>query len=193
MGDLIGYARVSTLDQNPALQTDALHQAACSRIFTDTASGSLDERPELDRLLDHLRVGDTVVVWRLDRLGRNLRHLLAVVGDLEARDVGFRSLTEGIDTSTPGGRLVFHIFASLAQFERELIRERTMAGLAAARARGRKGGRPRKLTPEKLQVAKAMYESREHTVGAIAATIGVSRASVYRYLRPASQPFSDRR
>lgn len=182
MGDLIGYARVSTLDQNPALQIDALHQAGCSRIFTDKASGAMDHRRELDRLLDHLREGDTVVVWRLDRLGRNLRHLIDVVGDLEARAVGFRSLTEGIDTGTPGGRLTFHIFASLAQFERELIRERTMAGLAAARVRGRKGGRPSKLTAEKLQVARSMYETREHTVAAIAETIGVSRATIYRAL-----------
>lgn len=185
LGELIGYARVSTIDQNLDLQLDALTQAGCSRVFTDRASGSLDERPELARLIDHLRGGDTVVVWRLDRLGRSLRHLIDIVTDLETRAVGFRSLTEGIDTSTPGGKLVFHLFGALAEFERELIRERTRAGLEAARARGRRGGRPPKMTPEKLEVARAMYESRKHSLQAIATTVGVSRATLYRALKVA--------
>ena len=185
VSDLIGYARVSSNDQNLSLQLDALQEIGCSRIFEEKASGALDQRPELVRLLDHLREGDTVVVWRLDRLGRSLRHLIEVVGDLEARGVGFRSLTEGIDTSTAGGKLVFHLFGSLAEFERALIIERTKAGLAAARARGRKGGRPPKMTSEKLQVARSMYASREHTLASIAETVGVSRATLYRALKAA--------
>jgi DNA invertase Pin-like site-specific DNA recombinase len=183
VSDLIGYARVSTDDQNLDLQLDALKDAGCARIFTERASGALDDRPELAKLFDHLRDGDTVVVWRLDRLGRSLKHLIEVIRSLEERQVGFRSLTEGIDTTSAGGRLVFHIFAALAEFERELISERTRAGLAAARARGRRGGRPRSMTPEKLEVARQMHESRKHTVAAIAATLGVSRATLYRSLR----------
>jgi DNA invertase Pin-like site-specific DNA recombinase len=142
MGDLLGYARVSTIEQRAHLQTDALNSAGCIRVWTDKASGTLEQRPQLDRVLDHLRPGDTLVVWRLDRLGRNLRHLIATVTDLSAREVGFRSLTEGIDTTTPAGRLIFHVFGALAEFEAALIRERTTAGLAAARARGRTGGWP---------------------------------------------------
>ncbi len=182
MGELLGYARVSTVDQNAGLQLDALQGAGCVRVFSDTASGALDERPELARALDHLRAGDTLVVWRLDRLGRSLRHLIETVGALAEREVGFRSLQESVDTTTTGGRLVFHVFAALAEFERDLIRERTQAGLEAARARGRRGGRPSVMTPEKVAVARGMYESGEHTVAAIAAVVGVSRASVYRHL-----------
>ena len=168
MGDLIGYARVSTEDQDPALQLDALKAAGCVKIFTDKASGALDRRPRLDRLLDQLRPGDTVAVWRLDRLGRSLKHLIALIEDLEDRGVGFRSLTEGMDTTTPGGKLVFSIFGALAEFERALIRERTKAGLAAARARGRKGGRPSVMAPEKIMVARQLYDARELTVEEIA-------------------------
>ncbi len=182
MGDLLGYARVSTTDQDPALQLDALKAAGCIKTFTDRVSGALDSRPQLDRLLDQLRKGDTVVVWRLDRLGRSIRHLIAVVEDLAERGVGFRSLTENIDTTTSGGKLIFHVFAALAEFERDLIRERTNAGLAAARVRGRKGGRPPVMTPEKVKVAKQMYEAREHTVEVIAKTLGVSRKTIYRHL-----------
>jgi len=182
VGELLGYARVSTVDQNAGLQLDALQGAGCVRVFSDTASGALDERPELARALDHLRAGDTLVVWRLDRLGRSLRHLIEKVGALAEREVGFRSLQESVDTTTTGGRLVFHVFAALAEFERDLIRERTQAGLEAARARGRRGGRPSVMTPEKVAVARGMYESGEHTVAAIAAVVGVSRASVYRHL-----------
>ena len=152
MGDLLGYARVSTTDQDPALQLDALKAAGCVKVFTDRASGALDSRPQLDRMLDQLRPGDTVVVWRLDKLGRSIRHLITVVEDLAERGVGFKSLTESIDTTTGGGKLVFHVFAALVEFERALIQERTNAGLAAARARGRKGGRPSVMTPDKVKV-----------------------------------------
>jgi DNA invertase Pin-like site-specific DNA recombinase len=186
MGSLIGYARISTGDQNLDLQRDALTKAGCQRIFEDTGSGALTSRPELEHVLDHLRPGDTLVVWRLDRLGRSLRHLIEVVRQLEERGVAFKSLTEAIDTSTPGGKLVFHIFGALAEFERELIKERTRAGLAAARARGRKGGRPSVMTPEKVSVARTMYESKSHSLAAIAETVGVSRATLYRSLRPSA-------
>jgi DNA invertase Pin-like site-specific DNA recombinase len=142
----------------------------------DKASGTLDQRPKLAQVLDHLRPGDTLIVWRLDRLGRNLRHLIATVTDLSARDVGFRSLTEGIDTTTPAGRLVFHVFGALAEFEAALIRERTTAGLQAARTRGKVGGRPRAMTPDKL------YDQGELPMAAIAATIEVSRSTLYRHL-----------
>lgn len=151
----------------------------CSRTF---ASGALDDRPELARLLDQLRPGDTLVVWKLDRLGRNLKHLIHTISALEERGVAFKSLTEGIDTGSPGGRLLFHLIGAIAQFERDLISERTRAGLDAARARGRRGGRPSVMTPEKLTVARQMFESRKHTVAQIAKTIGVSRTTVYRSL-----------
>jgi DNA invertase Pin-like site-specific DNA recombinase len=183
--DLIGYARVSSSDQDLALQLDALEGLGCARIFKERASGALDSRPELERMLDHLRVGDTVVVWRLDRLGRSLRHLIDVVGQLEERRVALRSVTEGLDTSTPGGKLVFHLFGALAEFERALIIERTQAGLTAARARGRKGGRPSVMTPEKIEVTRSMYASKKHTLAAIAETVGVSRATVCRALKAA--------
>jgi DNA invertase Pin-like site-specific DNA recombinase len=179
---LMGYARVSTLEQDPALQHDALQAAGCLRLFTDRASGALDDRVQLAHALDHLRAGDTLVVWRLDRLGRSLRHLVDTVTGLADRDVGFRSLQEAIDTTTPGGRLVFHVFAALAEFERDLIRDRTQAGLAAARARGRQGGRPSLMTPDKLGIARAMYGEREHTIAEIAEVLGVSPATIYRHL-----------
>jgi DNA invertase Pin-like site-specific DNA recombinase len=185
VGHVLGYARVSTVDQNPDLQLDALKAAGCYRIFVDKASGALDERRELGRVLDQLRPGDTLAVWKMDRLGRSLRHLIDTVGELERRGVGFRSLQESIDTSTPAGKLIFHIFGALAEFERDLIRERTTAGLTAARARGRAGGRPPIMTPEKLKIARQMYDSREHSIETIAKTVGVSRASLYRYLGPA--------
>jgi len=182
VGELLGYARVSSAEQNAELQADALAAAGCWRVFTDSASGALDRRPELDRLLEQLRPGDTLVVWRLDRLGRSLRHLLDVVTDLSERGVGFRSLTESIDTTTSGGRLIFHVFGALAEFEREIIRERTLAGLAAARARGRKGGRPALMTPDKVKAARRMYDQRDMTVAEIGAVLGVSRGTVYRAL-----------
>jgi DNA invertase Pin-like site-specific DNA recombinase len=178
----IGYARISTEDQDPQLQLDALASVGCLRVYTDTASGSLANRPELDRMLDQLRPGDVVHVWRLDRLGRSLRNLIDLVDDLASRGVGFRSLSESIDTTTANGRLFFNMMGALAEFERDLIRERTMAGLTSARARGRVGGRPPVMTPEKLAVARQMHASGEHTVTAIATTIGVSRKTVYRHL-----------
>lgn len=185
-GYKVGYARVSTLEQDEALQRDALLADGCSRLFVDRASGKLEHRPGLDQMLNQLRPGDTLVVWRLDRLGRSLRHLIDLIADLENRGVAFKSLNESIDTTTPTGRLTFHVFASIAQFEKDLIRERTMAGLAAARARGRKGGRPTVWTEEKIRLAVEMYESKEHDVAGIARLLGISRGSIYRML--ASRP-----
>ena len=182
--NLIGYARVSTTDQKAELQIDALTAAGCGRVFTDKASGSLANRPQLDRMLDHLRSGDVVVVWRLDRLGRSLKNLIALVEELKEKGVGLRSLSESIDTTTANGRLFFSVMGALGEFERDLIRERTMAGLAAARARGRVGGRPAKMTPNKIKVARKMYDSKEYTVEAIAEAVGVSRKTVYRHLAP---------
>jgi DNA invertase Pin-like site-specific DNA recombinase len=182
MGHQLGYARVSTTDQQPQLQVDALQHAGCYRVFTEIASGARADRPVLAQVLDQLRPGDTLVVWKLDRLGRSLRHLVDTVTSLADRGIGFCSLQEAIDTTTPGGKLVFHVFAALAEFERDLIRERTSAGLAAARARGRQGGRPMVLTGDKLQVAREMYCSGQYTVVAIAEALGVSRASIYRHL-----------
>jgi DNA invertase Pin-like site-specific DNA recombinase len=182
VGQLIGYARVSTASQDLALQRDALERAGCDRIYDDTGSGSVRHRPELDACLDYLRAGDTLVVWRLDRLGRSLRHLIETIGDLEQREVGFRSLTEGLDTTTAAGRLTLHIFAALAEFERALVLERTRAGLEAARARGRLGGRPTMMSAEKLAAARALRESGELTMEEIASLLGVSRATLYRRL-----------
>jgi len=180
---LIGYARVSTADQNPDLQTDALKAAGCERTFTDTVSGVHKDRPELARAMDHLRAGDVLVVWRLDRMGRSLKNLIELIAELEKKDVEFRSLTEGMDTSTSGGKLVFGIFASIAEFERNLICERTKAGLAAARVRGRKGGRRAKLTPEEADHAVKLYREGNTTVKNICKTIGISKPTLYRYVR----------
>jgi DNA invertase Pin-like site-specific DNA recombinase len=183
MPELLGYARVLTVEQNADLQRDALRAAGCWKVFTDHVTGTRERRPELDRLIEQLRPGDTLVVWRLDRLGRSLRHLIGLVGELAEREVGFRSLTENIDTTTAGGRLIFHVFGALAEFERELILERTRAGTAAARARGRMGGRPSVLTSDKARAARRMYEAREMTVQQIAEVLGVGRSSIYRSLR----------
>jgi DNA invertase Pin-like site-specific DNA recombinase len=182
MGHLLGYARVSTAEQNADLQTDELTAAGCWRVYTDNASGVLDRRPQLDRVLEDLRPGDTLVVWRLDRLGRSLRHLIDTVTALDERQVGFRSLRESIDTTTPGGRLVFHLFGALAQFEREIIRDRTVAGLSAARARGRVGGRPSKLSADQRREARRMYDAQDLTVEQIGKILGVSRTTIYRVL-----------
>jgi DNA invertase Pin-like site-specific DNA recombinase len=181
-GSAVGYARVSTGDQRLDLQHDALSAAGCVRIFEDEASGAKAERPQLAAATDYLRSGDTLVVWRLDRLGRSLRDLIDIVSGLEARGVGFMSLQEGIDTTTNGGRLIFHIFGALAEFERNLIRERTAAGLAAARARGRKGGRPKKLTLKQEALVRELYVGGTRSVREIAALVGLSRSGVYRYL-----------
>jgi len=180
---IVGYARVSTDDQTLALQLDALQAAGCETVFRDTISGAKTERPGLTKALEHVRSGDMLVVWRLDRLGRSLSHLIELIQTLEGRGVGFKSLTEQIDTTTSGGKLIFHIFGALAEFERNLIRERTMAGLQAARARGRKGGRPRKPnTDTKIVMAKQLHADQNNSIADICTTLGVSRATLYRYL-----------
>ncbi|HRI93299.1 MAG TPA: recombinase family protein [Accumulibacter sp.] len=179
---LIGYARVSTAEQDTALQTDALRTAGCERIFEDTVSGSKADRPGLAEALAYLREGDVLAVWRLDRLGRSLPHLIETIAALEARGVGFRSLTEAIDTTTPGGRLIFHVFGALGQFERDLIRERTKAGLASAAARGRKGGRKPVVTNDRLQRARELIDSGLN-VREAAGRIKVSKTALYAALK----------
>jgi DNA invertase Pin-like site-specific DNA recombinase len=179
---LIGYARVSTHDQTLDLQRDALNKAGCERIFTDTVSGTKEERKGLREALSHLRRGDTLVVWRLDRLGRSLRHLIDTVTELNAKGVGFKSLQENIDTTTSGGKLVFHIFGALAEFEREIIRERTQAGLTSARSRGKVGGRPKALTPKEIQMLRGMSADKSLTVADICKTLGIGRTTFYRYV-----------
>ncbi len=178
---LIGYARVSTREQNTSLQLDALKADGCEKIFTERASGALRDRPQLKAALEFMRPGDTLVVWKLDRLARSLKQLLETVENLKAQEKGFRSLTENIDTTTPTGELVFHVFASLAQFERSIISQRTKAGLAAARKRGRVGGRPPALNESDKQAAKAMLRDGKLTVQEIADKLGVSFATFYRY------------
>jgi DNA invertase Pin-like site-specific DNA recombinase len=180
---LIGYARVSTQDQTLALQKDALEKLGCNKIFTDTASGAKAERSGLEEALEYVREGDTLVVWRLDRLGRSLKHLIETISQLDNRKIGFKSLTENIDTTTSGGKLIFHIFGALAEFERNLIRERTQAGLQAARARGRLGGRPKTLTGKKTAMAQALYNDKNNTVDEICKTLNISRATLYRYIK----------
>jgi len=184
MGQHIGYARVSTSDQNLSLQTKELKAAGCEPIFTDKVSGAKSHRPGLDDCLKSLRVGDTLVVWRLDRLGRSMQHLVSVVTDLKARGVGFRSLRDcPIDTTSASGELIFNIFAALAQFEAELIRERTRAGLAAARAKGRNGGRKRVAGNDpKVKMAKRMNEDQSLSPKQICESLKISRATYYRYL-----------
>ena len=177
---LIGYARVSTQEQTLNLQKDALKQAGCTKIFTDTASGAKAERKGLEEALSYVRKSDTLVVWRLDRLGRSLPHLIATMTNLEERGIGFKSLTENIDTTTSGGKLIFHIFGALAEFERNLIRERTLAGLVAARARARKGGRPRALTPEQQRIAQALYDDPKNPIADICRTLKITRYTLYR-------------
>jgi DNA invertase Pin-like site-specific DNA recombinase len=179
---LIGYARVSTYEQTLNLQKDALEKAGCTKIYTDTASGAKTERIGLEEALSYVRKGDTLVVWHLDRLGRSLPHLIATMTDLEERGIGFKSLTENIDTTTSGGKLIFHIFGALAEFERNLIRERTNAGLTAARARGRRGGRPKALTGKQLTIARDLYEKR-HPIPEICRTLKISKATLYRALK----------
>jgi DNA invertase Pin-like site-specific DNA recombinase len=178
----VGYARVSTLDQDPTLQLDALATAGCEKVFEDRASGARADRPGLRWALDYVRDGDVLIVWKLDRLGRSLPHLIETVSALEKRSVGFRSLTEAIDTTTPGGRLVFHLFGALGQFERDLIRERTRAGLAAAEARGRKGGRKPVITAEKLKRAREII-GKGLTVREAAMRLKVGKTALYEALR----------
>ncbi len=179
---LIDYARVSTQDQTLDLQKDALEKIGCTKIFTDTISGATTERKGLDEALDYVREGDTLVVWRLDRLGRSLKHLIETITNLNNRKIGFRSITEHIDTTTSGGKLIFHIFGALAEFEREIIRERTNAGLQAARARGRKGGRPKSLTSKKVTMAQELYENK-NSISDICKSLNISRATLYRYIK----------
>ena len=181
-GILVGYARVSTQDQDTGLQIDALKAAGCGRIFAEKASGTQRERPQLTAALDYMRAGDTLVVWKLDRLARSMKQLIETVEGLAARGVGFRSLTEAMDTTTAGGTLIFNIFASLAEFERSIIRERTRAGLDAARARGRVGGRPRSLSQEDLQQAHALLADPEITVEQVAKRLGVGVSTLYLQL-----------
>jgi DNA invertase Pin-like site-specific DNA recombinase len=182
MGHKIGYARVSTADQDPQLQLDALTAEHCLKIYTDTATGTKADRPQWNACLADLRPGDTLIIWKIDRLGRNLRDLVDIVATLEARDVGVKSLTNGIvDTTTAHGKLVFGMFALMAEYEAALIKERTLAGLAAARARGRSGGRKPKMTPELIGKAQRMYDSKQFTMAEIAASCGsVTPMTIYR-------------
>src|SRR3954470_17386244 len=179
---LIGYARVSTVDQNLALQRDALTEAGCGRIFTEQLSGAVTDRPALHDALEFARSGDTMIVWKLDRLARSMKQLIETIEPLRVKGIGFRSLTEALDTTTAQGRLVFHMFGALAEFERSLIGERTQAGLAAARRLGRTGGRPSKLTDDDIEAARAMLANPDIAVTQIAQRLGVSPATLYRYL-----------
>jgi len=178
----VGYARVSTDDQNLSLQIDALEKASCQKICRDQISGVKTERPGLQEALAYLRSGDTLVVWRLDRLGRSMKHLIDTVTLLEERGIGLQSLQESIDTTTSGGRLVFHIFGALAEFERNLIRERTQAGLQAARARGRKGGRRSKLDAKRVDLLYQLYDERKHSIQELCAIMGIAKSTLYDYL-----------
>jgi DNA invertase Pin-like site-specific DNA recombinase len=179
---LIGYARVSTDDQNLDLQKDALTQAGCVKILEDYQSGAKAVRPGLKSALEYAREGDTMVVWRLDRLSRSLKDLIEMVNQLESRGVGLKSLHESLDTSSSSGKLIFHIFGALAEFERNLIRERTQAGLQAARARGRKGGRPKALDADKRALAVQLYEEKTHSVKQICEMMGISKPTLYKYV-----------
>jgi DNA invertase Pin-like site-specific DNA recombinase len=185
----VGYARVSTTDQSPELQLEALRRAGCERVYTERASGARDDRPELARVLgDVLRAGDTLVVWKLDRLARSLKSLIATAEALERQGVGLVSLTESIDTTTPGGMLVFHVFGAIAQFERALIHERTVAGLAEARRQGRKGGRPPSFTAADILAARALMAEGKLPVRTVAKRMGVSVATLYRHVGRRAAP-----
>jgi len=185
----IGYVRVSKQEQHEALQIDALKEAGCDKWFMDKMTGSKAERKGLDEALAYVRPGDTFIVWKLDRAGRSLTHLIELLKGLQERGIEFISLTEQIDTTTPGGKLIFHLMGALAEFERDLIRERTNAGLAAARARGRIGGRPRKLkTNGKVALAQRMFTDQSHFLPEICAALGISRATLYRYVKEAESP-----
>ena len=182
----IGYARVSTNEQNLDLQRDALRKAGCTEnnIYTDKITGLKQDRKGLEQALSHLREGDTFIVWRLDRLGRSLKHLIETITNLQSQGIGFKSLTENIDTSTATGQLVFHIFGALAEFERNLIKERTIAGLDAARSRGRRGGRPKlKTSTSKVSMTKKMYADKSNTIDEICKTLRISKATLYRYVK----------
>lgn len=178
----IGYARISTTEQNLSLQIDALEKADCGKLFHDQISGAKTQRSGLDEALAYLREGDVLVVWRLDRLGRSLKHLIELVNALEERGIGFQSLQESIDTMTSGGKLIFHIFGALAEFERNLIQERTHAGLEAARVRGRTGGRPKALDVKKMALLYRLYDEKKHSIQEICDLVGVSKSTLYTYL-----------
>lgn len=178
---LIGYARVSTLDQNLDLQSDALNGAGCDEIFSDVASGAKDKRPGLDQALARLQSGDVFIVWKLDRLGRSLAHLVATVNELAARGVEFRSVSEKIDTTSPGGKFLFHVFAAIAEFERGMISERTVAGLTAARARGRRGGAKPKLDAEQIAIVRRLARD-NYAINSICSVVGISRRTYFRYM-----------
>jgi DNA invertase Pin-like site-specific DNA recombinase len=184
---LIGYARVSTHDQTLDLQKDALQKVGCSRIFSDIVSGAATDRAGLNAALQFLRGGDVLVVWRLDRLGRSLQHLIESIRRLQERGIGFKSLTENIDTTTPGGKLVFHIFGALAEFERDLIRERTQAGLAAARSRGKRGGRPAVLDANQRKLLQTLYADKSTRIADILSTLHISKSTLYRSLKSANR------
>jgi DNA invertase Pin-like site-specific DNA recombinase len=181
----IGYARVSTQEQNLDLQRDALKKAGCEKIIVDKASGKSETRAGLEKLREMVRKDDVIVVWRLDRLGRSLRHLIDVMTELEKEGIGFRSLQEEINTTTSGRKLVFHIFAALAEFERNLIKERTRAGLQAARPRGRHGGRPKRLNPQQRALAVDLFRQKNHSIGEICSTLGITKPTLYAYVREA--------
>lgn len=180
---LVGYARISTLEQNLDLQRDALLSAGCEKVFTDIASGIQDNREGLKETLNYLRSGDTLIVWKLDRLGRTLKHLIETVNILATKSISFCSLQENLDTTTSSGKLIFHLFGALAEFERELIRERTRAGLKAARIRGHKGGRPRKLNIAQIKMAKLLISEGSTSITEICRTLGISRSTLYRRLK----------
>jgi DNA invertase Pin-like site-specific DNA recombinase len=182
---LIGYSRISQQDQKLELQLDALRKAGCEKIFQDVASGSKDERKGLQEAMSFAREGDCIVVWKLDRLSRSLRHLIDTVNQLKERCIGLRVITQNLDTTTPSGTLVFHIFGALAEFERLLIKERTNAGLAAARARGRVGGRPKALDEKKMQIVRSLHADGKTSISEICETLNVSKATLYRYLKAA--------
>ncbi len=178
----IGYARISTADQNLELQTDALQKTGCEKIFTDQAGGAKDDRKGLIDAIEFCRKGDSLIVWKLDRLGRSLKHLIETINLLHEKKVGFVSLQENIDTTTSGGKLVFHVFGALAEFERELIRERTNAGLASARQRGRLGGRPKAMTGKQVKLAKSLLKDPQTTIKEVCQTLQISKTTLYRYL-----------
>lgn len=180
---LLGYARVSTDDQNLDLQHDALKKAGCEKFYDDHMTGSKINRPGLEAAIEFAREGDIIVVWRLDRLSRSLKDLIEMVALLDEKKIGLRSLHESIDTSSSSGKLIFHIFGALAEFEHNLIRERTHAGLQAARARGRKGGRPKKLSDDKAQLAMQLYNNKNHSIQQICTLIGISKPTLYKYLK----------
>jgi DNA invertase Pin-like site-specific DNA recombinase len=178
---LIGYARVSTQDQKMALQLDALKAAGCKKVYRDTASGVREDRKGLSEAIGYARKGDCIVIWKLDRLGRSLKQLIEIITRLNSLGIGLKSLQESIDTTTSGGKLIFHVFGALAEFERDVIRERTRAGLKAARARGRKGGRPRIMDAKKIQMAKAMLKDKNNSIADICRTLGLSKSTLYRH------------